>query len=201
MEGSRRKGGYHSSSTDRDSVHPVTEPPGNEDDKPVSKTRRKQAMHALQALGEALVELTPAQLAGLDLPERLADAITEARRIPTFEGRRRQMQYIGRLMREVDAEPIAQRLALLRNERRRDNARQHEAERWRERLLAEDSALTELAAAHPTLDTQHLHTLVRNARRELARDAPPKANRALFRALRECLADSPAGESSGADTL
>ncbi|MGH8664479.1 MAG: ribosome biogenesis factor YjgA [Burkholderiales bacterium] len=177
----------------------MTEPPGNDDHQPVSKTRRKKDMHALQALGEALVALTPAQLSGLDLPERLADAIAQARRIPTFEARRRQMQYIGRLMREVDAEPIAQRLSLMRNERRRDNARHHEAERWRERLLAEDSVLTELAATHPGLDTQHLHTLVRNARRELARGDPPKANRALFRALRDCLGDPSAGESGGAD--
>jgi ribosome-associated protein len=169
----------------------VSELPGSADEQPVSKTRRKKDMHALQALGEALVALTPAQLAGLSLPERLADAIGEARRIPTFEGRRRQMQYIGRLMREVDAEPIAQRLQQLRYGRAQDNARHHAAELWRERLLAEDSALTELAAAHPGLDTQHLHTLVRNARREAARGDAPKAQRALFRALRDCLAEAP----------
>lgn len=172
----------------------MTESSGNED-KPVSKTRRKQEMHALQALGEALVGLTAAQLAGLDLPQRLADAIADARRIPSFEGRRRQMQYIGRLMRDVDPRPIEQRLAQLRSERSRDNARQHEAERWRERLLAEDSALTEFASAHPGADTQQLHTLVRNARREIARGDPPKAGRALFRALRDCLAGAPADDS------
>ena len=176
----------------------MTEPPGSNDPRPVSKTRRKKDMHALQALGEALVELTPAQLLSLDLPQRLADALADARRIPTFEARRRQMQYIGRLMREVDSGPIAQRLSFIRNERRRDNARQHELERWRERLLAEDSALTELASARPGLDNQHLHTLVRNARRELARGDPPKAQRALFRALRECLSEPAAGESGSA---
>jgi ribosome-associated protein len=175
----------------------VTQPPTGDDDLPVSKTRRKKDMHALQALGEALVALAPAQVAGLGLPERLADAIADARRIPTFEGRRRQMQYIGRLMREVDPEPIAQHLALLRNERSRDNARHREAERWRERLLAEDAALTELASAHPGIDTQHLHTLVRNARREIARGAAPKASRALFRAVRDCLAGSPASGPDG----
>jgi ribosome-associated protein len=174
----------------------VTDLPGSEDDKPVSKTRRKKDMHARQALGEALVALTPAQLSGLSLPESLADAIAAARRIPTFEGQRRQMQYIGRLMRDIDPEPIAARLAALRHGRAQDNARQHEAERWRERLLAEDSALTELAAARPGLDTQQLHTLVRNARRELARGAAPKANRALFRLLRESLQDAP---SAGTD--
>lgn len=156
---------------------------------PLSKTRRKKESHALQALGEALVALTPAQLAALELPEPLADAIADARRIPTFEGRRRQMQYIGRLMRDVDPEPIAQRLALLRHGREQDNALQHEVERWRERLLAQDEALTQLASAHPSLDTQQLHTLIRNARREASRGQPPKASRALFRALRTLLAD------------
>jgi ribosome-associated protein len=200
MEGSRRKEGYHSSWTVCNCPHPVTEPPGSNDPQPVSKTRRKQDMHALQALGEALIELTPAQLSGLDLSERLADALAEAKRITTFEARRRHMQYIGRLMREVDPEPIVQRLSLIRNERRRDNARQHELERWRERLMAEDSALTDLASARPGLDTQHLHTLLRNARRELARGDPPKAQRALFRALRECLSEPAAAQSGGADT-
>ena len=169
----------------------MTDLPGSADEQPVSKTRRKKDMHALQALGEALVTLTPAQLSGLSLPERLADAIGAAKRIPTFEGRRRQMQYLGRLMRDVDPEPIAQRLQQLRSARGQDNARHHEAERWRERLLAEDSAMTALAAVRPGLDTQHLHSLVRNARREAARGAPPKAQRALFRALRELLAEAP----------
>jgi ribosome-associated protein len=157
------------------------------DQVPLSKTRRKKDMHALQALGEALVELKPGQLASLDLPEMLRDAIADARRVPTFEGRRRQMQYIGRLMRDVDPEPIAQRLALIRQGRKQENALQHEIERWRERLLAEDEALTQLAAAHPGIDTQQLHTLIRNARREAVRGQPPKANRALFRALRTLL--------------
>jgi len=147
-------------------------------------------MHALQALGEALVELNPGQLAAIDLPEALADAIAEARRVPSFEGRRRQMQYIGRLMRDVDPEPIARRIALLRQGRKEESTRFQEIERWRERLLAEDSALTELSAAHPHAETQQLHTLIRNARRESERGQPPKASRALFRALRDLLAGS-----------
>lgn len=178
----------------------MTDSPGNEDARPVSKTRRKQDMHARQRLGEALVELTPAQLSGLDLPEQLRDAIAEARRVPTFEGRRRQMQYIGRLMREVDPAPIERYLALLRNERSRDNARHHEVERWRQRLLESDEALTELARLHPGLDTQQLHTLARNARREMAAGAPPRSSRALFRMLREELAgtdDTSRGPTEG----
>jgi ribosome-associated protein len=154
----------------------------------LSKTRRKKDMHALQALGEQLVVLTAAQLAGLDLPERLLDAIEQAKRITGFEARRRQMQYIGRLMREVDAAPIAARLSGLKTAAKREHARHHEVEYWRDRLLAEDAALTELAHAHPGLDTQALRTLIRNARREQAEGRAPHATRALFRALRELLA-------------
>ena len=154
-----------------------------------SKTRRKKEMHALQALGEQLVGLAPDALATLALPERLADAIAEARRITGFEARRRQMQYIGRLMREVDAAPIAAGIANMQARSQRANRLQHETENWRDRLLAEEGALTELASAHPGLDTQQLRTLIRNARREQAQGRAPHASRALFRALRGVLAE------------
>jgi len=154
-------------------------------------------MHELQALGEALVELPSHRLAALELPERLADAIAEANRISGFEAKRRQMQYIGRLMRDVDVAPIAAYLEQLRTDRNRVNQAHHELERWRERLLAEDSALTELAAAAPGMDMQQMRTLVRNARKEQARDQPPKATRALFRALRELLVEHIPGRIEG----
>ena len=160
----------------------------DENEIPISKTRRKKDMHALQELGEALVGLKSTQLAALALPERLADAIDEAKRISGFEARRRQMQYIGRLMRDVDATAIGEYIAGLRTERQRSNSRHHEAEHWRERLLAEDAALTELAALAPDVDLQQLRTLIRNARSEQARAQPPKATRALFRMLRDILA-------------
>lgn len=155
---------------------------------PISKTQRKKQMHALQDLGETLVALTPAQLSGLELPERLADALAQARRISGFEARRRQMQYIGRLMREIDTAPIAERVQALRSARQRHNSRHHDLEQWRQRLLADDAALTELARAAPGLDLQQLRTLVRNARKEQVAERPPKAQRALFRTLRELLA-------------
>jgi len=150
----------------------------------LSKTRRKKNMHALQDLGEKLVALTPAQLASLELPERLADAIEQAKRVAGFEARRRQMQYIGRLMREVDAAPIAERVAAQQMSRQRENARHKDAERWRDRLLADESALTELTRSYPSLDTQQLRTLIRNVRKEQAQGRPPHAARALFRTLR-----------------
>ena len=157
------------------------------DEPELSKTRRKKNMHALQDLGEKLVELTAAQLASLELPERLADAIELAKRISGFEARRRQMQYIGRLMRDVDAAPIAERIAEQQSSRQRENARHKEAERWRDRLLVDENALTELARAYPGLDVQPLHTLIRNVRKEQAQGRPPHSARALFRTLRSLI--------------
>lgn len=168
-----------------------SEPSATEPDAPPSKTRRKKDMHALQALGEALVELTPAQLARIALPERLADAIAEAKRISGFEARRRHMQYIGKIMRDVDASAIAAHVERIRDDRRQDNVRHHEIEHWRERLLADNAAFGELAAAVPGIDLQQVRTLVRSARNEQARSVPPKSARALFRLLREAF-DAPA---------
>ncbi len=154
---------------------------------PVSKTRRKKEMHALQDLGEALIALPAGQLASLALPESLADAIAEARRITGFEAKRRQMQYIGRLMRGVDSAPIAERIAQLKNTHQRESARHHAIEQWRDRLLANDDAFDALMQEHPGCDLQQLRTLTRNARKEQAAGRPPHAVRALFRALREAL--------------
>lgn len=175
----------------------------NEDDRPPSKTRRKKDSHALQDLGEALVALKPTQLARIELPERLADAVAEARRMTGFEARRRQMQYIGKIMRDVDSTQIAEHIDRIRNVRREDVARHHDLERWRERLLAEDAAAGELAAAVPGIDLQPIRTLVRNARNEHARGQPPKSSRALFRLLREKLIpedepDAPEGTTDAA---
>ena len=154
-------------------------------DEIVSKTRRKQEMHALQALGVALVELAPGQLDRIELPEPLAAAVREAQRITSHEGRRRQLQYIGKLMRSVDAEAIRAALEELQGSAAAVRARHRRLEQWRERLLGDDSALTEFAREHAHADLQALRTLIRNARREIAANSEPHAQRALFRALRE----------------
>lgn len=148
-----------------------------------SKTRRKSEMHALQQLGETLVRLSVARLATLDVPERLAEAIGEARRITKREARRRQMQYIGRLMREVDPEPIRARLARWAEGPNSEKARLHEVERWRERLLAEPDALDELCAAHQGADRPRLAALLKRTREERSQGQAPHAYRELFRAL------------------
>ncbi|MFN3593283.1 MAG: ribosome biogenesis factor YjgA [Thiobacillaceae bacterium] len=152
---------------------------------PPSKTRLKKEMHALQALGTALVGLSPQQLERMDLPETLHEAVLEAQRIRGHEARRRQLQYIGRLMRNIDAEPIAAQLAHVQGESAAAKAEFHAVERWRARLLEDDTALGEWLATHPGCDAQMLRQLIRNARREAAEGKPPRASRALFRLLRD----------------
>jgi len=151
---------------------------------PPSKTARKKAMHDLQAMGEALVELDPARLAALDLPERLVDAIASARTITKHEGRRRQMQYVGRLMRDVDPQPIAEALAALERGTTVERAHFAALERWRTRLLDDAEGLAEFAAAHPGADRVALAALVAEARAERVRGGPPHKYRALFRELK-----------------
>jgi ribosome-associated protein len=157
---------------------------------PVSKTKRKQEMHELQALGAALVELPEAQLRGVPLDERLRQAVMETKRISSHEARRRQLQYVGRLMREIDPAPIRAALDAIEGSSAQATARHKRLEQLRSRLLADDAALTDLVAAHPGADAQALRTLIRNARREQKEGRPPRAYRELFRALKAM--DAPA---------
>ena len=146
-------------------------------------------MDELQALGEALVRVDPRRLTDLDLPERLLDAIGETRRITQHEARRRQLQFIGRLMREVDASSIRARLAEWNDAPNREKARLHAIERWRERLLVESGALRALCAEHPSADRSALAALIDSVHRERMRGAAPRAYRELFRALDTVLRD------------
>jgi ribosome-associated protein len=164
-----------------------------DDGEPISKTKQKQAMHELQVLGAALLDLPEAQLDALGLPDALARALREAKAITAHGARRRQIQYIGRLMREVDPAPIRERLALARGESAQASARQRRLEQWRARLLEDDAALTEFSRQFPRADTQMLRAMIRNARREQQEAKPPRAFRELFRLLREAAADGEAG--------
>jgi ribosome-associated protein len=154
----------------------------------MSKTRRKKAVHALQALGEELVALGEEQLARIELPERLRDAVMEARRITGFEARRRQLQYIGKLMRGVEAEPIRAALDAAQARSRGAAAAHKRTEAWRERLLAEPGAANDLLAEYPEADSRQLRTLVRAALRERAEGRPPRAFRELYQALHALIA-------------
>jgi ribosome-associated protein len=156
---------------------------------PVSKTQRKREMLALQALGEELTRLNSEQLAELDLPERLLDAVLAAQRISKFGALRRQLQYIGRLMRDVDSAAIAARLAAWTGVSQTATAHLHLLERWRARLLSDETALSELAAAYPGCDTQRLRQLVRNAHKEAQAQRAPRSARALFQELRQIIPD------------
>src|SRR5258708_25045783 len=118
-------------------------------DEIVSKTKRKQEMHALQALGAALVALPESQLGELSLESNLHEAVVAAKRIKSHEAKRRQMQYIGRLMRGVDPEPIRERLAALEGSSAQATAQHRRLAAWRERLPARHQALTEFAPALP----------------------------------------------------
>lgn len=133
-----------------------------------SKTQRKKVSHDLQDLGEELVKLPQDRLDDLRLPEPLLDALAEWRRTRSFEGKRRQMQYIGKLMRNVDAEPLREAVTAFKLGSARDTLALHEAERWRAELLADDEALTGWVQAHPDTDVQQLRTLIRAARKDAA---------------------------------
>ena len=160
------------------------------ENKPVSKTQRKKAVHALQNLGEALVGLSDEQLARVDLPERLRDAVESARRITGFEAKRRQLQYIGKLMRNVDAEPIRAALDAALAPSRSEAAAHKRIEAWRDRLLVDPDALDDLRAEYPAADARRLRALARAALREHAEGRPPRAFRELYQALRALMKES-----------
>jgi ribosome-associated protein len=161
------------------------------DERP-SKTRLKQASHDLQDLGEAAVALPDARLAGLAIDEVLLDAINQYKKTRTHEGKRRQMQYIGKLMRTHDVEPIRQAVTDLQLGRAKDSLALHQAERWRAELIADDEALTRWAAAHAQTDVQQLRSLIRAARKDAALVPEKRSGRAyreLFQFIKQHAAE------------
>lgn len=152
-----------------------------------SKSQRKRDMLALQALGERLLPLADDRLQRLPISPELLDAVRVARDIRAHEGRRRQLQYIGRLMREADADALRAALADETREHRVATAVMHAAERWRERILADDRVLHDWFEQYP--DTRDaIEPLVGRARAEVAAGGPGRAFRELFRRLRDRLA-------------
>ena len=150
-----------------------------------SKTKQKEAMHELRDLGAELVELSVGQLKRIKLPENIYDAVRECQKITAHGARRRQVAYLGKLMRGVDDEPIRAGLAMLRGESSAETARLHRLERFRVRLLEDEAVLAEIAALWPAVDLQHLRTLRRNALKEQENNKPPKNFRAIFQVLQE----------------
>jgi ribosome-associated protein len=163
-------------------------------DEPLSKTRRKREMIELQSLGAALVGLPEGQLDQMQLESALRQAVLDARRITSHEAKRRQLQYIGRLMRDLDSEPIRAQLAAIDGRSAQAAAAHRRLEAWRARLLADDAALTHFATEHPRADLQEIRSLIRSARKEQKEGKPPRAYRELFRVLKTL---EPAGSLQG----
>ena len=181
----------------------------------MSKTDLKKHSDHLQALGESLLTLRSDLMARLrerheDISDKLIEALVEARRITNFEGKRRQMQFIGKLMRKLDDETVAAIEAAL-EEQRKPSAREtlalHQAEQWRDRLIADDDALTDWLQTAPDTDVQPLRTLIRQARKDAqaVTERPGeaqrhgKAYREIFQLVRAALARDTADEPPSAD--
>jgi ribosome-associated protein len=145
---------------------------------PISKSERKRLATRLQKMGRALAELRPDRLAEISLPEDLE-------RFPSREAKRRQLQLIGKLMREIDTAPIEAALERLDGRSATARYEQHQLERWRERLVEDPAALTDYLAEHPHSDRQALRHLIERARTARDEQQQKIASRALFRFLRE----------------
>ncbi|KQP22019.1 ribosome biogenesis factor YjgA [Pseudorhodoferax sp. Leaf267] len=163
-----------------------------------SRTDLKRESTALQELGEQLLGLRPEQLEPLALPEKLQEAIAEARRITNFEGKRRQIQFIGKLMRKLEDDTVAQIRQALADQHggtAREVAALHQAEQWRDALVADDDALARWLEQFPSTDAQQLRSLVRQARKDAKPEKPGlaprhgRAYREIFQLVRTQLTD------------
>lgn len=170
-----------------------------------SKSELKRQMNDLQKLGEQLVDEPRDRVKRVPMPEELRDAILMCQSITDHGGRRRQLQFVGKMMRKLDEEEVAviqRTIESWKGMSKAETAALHALERRREKLLADDKALTQLLEEHPELDVQHLRTLIRNARKEQAENKPPKAYREIFQILKD-LAKAPkaaaADEAEGDD--
>ena len=153
-----------------------------------SKSELKRQMTVLQKLGEELVNEARDRVKRVPMPEDVRDAILECQQIKDHEGRRRQLQYVGKKMRTLDEEEVAaiqRTIDSWKGLSKADTANMHAMERRRDKLLTDDKALTVLLSENPELDVQHLRTLIRNARKEQAENKPPKAYREIFQILKQ----------------
>nr|WP_315482740.1 ribosome biogenesis factor YjgA [uncultured Undibacterium sp.] len=167
-----------------------------------SKSELKRQMTALQKMGQELVDSARDRVKRVPMPEDVRDAILECQNITNHEGRRRQMQFVGKKMRTLDEAEVAliqKTIDSWKGASKSETAAMHSLERKREKLLAKDEALTELMAENPELDVQHLRTLIRNARKEQAENKPPKAYREIFQILKEIQNKNKAATASDDD--
>ena len=152
-----------------------------------SKSELKRQMTALQKLGAELIAEPRDRVKRVPMPEDVRDAILECQLIKDHEGRRRQLQYVGKKMRSLEEHELAAIQKMLDSWKglsKADTAAMHAIERRRDKLLTDDKALTVLLEENPQLEAQHLRTLIRNARKEQAENKPPKAYREIFQILK-----------------
>ena len=155
-----------------------------------SKSQRKREMIALQKVGEQLVNESSDRIKRVSMPENLREAIFECQRIKNHEGRRRQLQFIGKIMRSLDEKTlsiISQTIESWEGLSKADTALMHALENQREKLLAQETALTEFLHKYPQTNVQQLRTLIRNAKKERAENKPPKAYREIYRLLKQIM--------------
>jgi ribosome-associated protein len=167
-----------------------------------SKSELKRQMNELQKLGEELVAEARDRVKRVPMPEDVRDAILMCQTITNHEGRRRQMQFVGKKMRTLDEAEIAviqQTIDSWKGMSKADTAALHALERRRDKLLADDKALTTLLAEHAELDGQHLRTLIRNARKEQAENKAPKAYREIYQILKDLAKKSKAAAPAADD--
>ena len=166
-----------------------------------SKTQKKREMIALQELGEELVRLNAAQLTKIPLSDELREAIFAVQSMSKRGARYRQMQYIGKLMREADIAHIQDALDILRNKNNLATAHFHQFEKWRDQLIAgNEEIMNDILHSFPDVDIQHLRQLVRNAQKEQADGKSPKASREIFRYLKQMQAQTQKSDSRGQTT-
>ena len=167
-----------------------------------SKSQLKRDMTALQKLGQELIDQPRDRVKRVPMPEDVRDAILECQLIKDHEGRRRQLQYVGKKMRTLDEDEVAaiqRTIDSWKGLSKADTAAMHAMERRRDKLLTDDKALTVLLSENPELDVQHLRTLIRNARKEQAENKPPKAYREIFQILKQIAKKNNGGKSDDAD--
>jgi ribosome-associated protein len=162
----------------------------SEDDYGPSRTQMKRESDALQKLGEELLELPDSRLAAIAMPDILRFALRDAKKITAHGGRRRQLQYIGKLMRQVEPEPYQQAVAAFKLGHAQDQLRLHQLEALREELIASDEALQRYIAEHPSVDVQQLRSLIRSARKDAAAQPESRSGRG-FRELFQFLKAQP----------
>lgn len=156
---------------------------------PPSKSQLKRDAQALTKLGEQLVSLDEKQLSQFNLPDNIRDAIVTTRKIRQHGARKRQLLFLAKLLRKANSSEIILQMATLNTQTKQQARAFHQLEQWRDKLLADDQALTDLLNEHPNIDAQHIRQLIRAARKDQQLNKPPASARSLFRYLRSIILD------------